>query len=147
MEWQHKMHILKPKIKDELGNLHLYQETIDLMSEALIEMHSSSARAYEESHLSAAMAVHRAVGYIKMAEELEPYNPSVLHQKAWMCDLSLKSSEYMIDVYADTVVKMKTCGDHGYKVKEHLISHLENAMRFELESLVDGNTYYGDRKP
>lgn len=132
----------KPMNVDEYGACHKFQETIDLIDESKFELWSVSMREIEEGHIEATMAFYRAVGYALMAEELEPYNPWVLNAKAWAMSMSGKSAEFMVNVYSDCIAKIKMCNEYGYpKITKYPLTHLEHAIKYEMENLVNGRIY------
>ena len=133
-------------IKDEYGDLHRFQETIDLIESATIEAHSTSRREYEESHLDATMAMHRAVGFIKMAEELEPYNPQVLWKKAFITEMSGKSTMYMVELSEDAIAKCELCEDYGYKKPNQNLKIMKFATKEYKRDVEKGIVYQGNVK-
>lgn len=122
-----------------------YTETAELMECANIEAYSVSRREYEESHVDATMANHRAVGYTMMAEELEPYNPYVLWERCFTSELSGKSNLYMEKLTADCLNKINECDIHGYERREISYNILKFALKDYRKNLKSGEMYQGTK--
>jgi len=58
--------------------------------------------------------MQRSVGYIKMAAELEPYNPDIIWLEAFYIETSNKSSEYMMILMKNLLSRMKQSVENGY---------------------------------
>jgi hypothetical protein len=58
--------------------------------------------------------MQRSVGYIKMAAELEPYNPDIIWLEAFYIEASDKSSEYMMILMKNLLSRMKQSVENGY---------------------------------
>jgi len=137
------MQTTKATIKDSGGGTYKLQKTADLTRSAKIEAYSTSRREYEESHLDATMAMHRAVGFILMAEELEPYNPEVLWEKAFITEMSGKSTHYMRELTVNAIVKYIVCKEHGYDPRETPLDIMKYAAEDYLRDIEKGITYQG----
>lgn len=122
-----------------------HTETAELMKRASIESYSVSRREYEESHLDATMANHRAVGYTIMAEELEPYNPYILWERCFTSELSGKSNMYMEKLVASSLKKIKDCEKHGYERIDTSFKTLTFALKDYRKNLKYSKMYQGDK--
>ena len=120
-------------------------ETAELIERAKIESYSVSRREYEESHVDATMANHRAVGYTMMAEELEPYNPNVLWERCFIAELSGKSVVYMLNLTLITIAKITECDLHGYgkpdNWRNHTLRVLKQALIYYNQDFRKGKIY------
>ncbi len=96
---------------DELGRAYKYKKTADLVREA---ENLSREISYEPTRIDAEMAMHRAVGCVLMAEELEPYNPNVLESVGFIIDLSKKSTDYMLALTDRVIYRISTDESREY---------------------------------
>jgi hypothetical protein len=118
------------------GIKYKYVETAELIERAQIESYSVSRREYEESHVDATMANHRAVGYTMMAEELEPYNSYVLWQRCFIAELSGKSVKYMLNITINTIAKMQLCDIEGYGKPDNWRKQTIRTLKYALKDYV-----------
>jgi hypothetical protein len=127
------------------GIKYKYAETAELIHRANIESYSVSRREYEESHVDATMANHRAVGYTMMAEDLEPYNPYVLWERGFIAELSGKSNLYMENVTANNIKKIDECNKYGYTRRDHTYKIMKFALKDYRKMIKKGKLYQGTK--
>jgi len=120
-------------------------ETAELMECANVEAYSVSRREYDESHIDATMANHRAVGYTMMAGELEPYNPYVLWEQCFISEMSGKSNVYMENLTAINLKKIGDCEKHGYKRRKVTYDIMSFALKDYRKHIKNGEMYQGTK--
>jgi len=96
------------------GNEFKTQEAADYVYQAGLWMYTSGrADLYDWNKRYCFM--QRSVGYIKMASELEPYNPRIIWLDALYSEASEKSSGYMLNLMGDLLSRQKLSAENGYK--------------------------------
>jgi len=84
--------------------------------------------------------MQRSIGYIKMASELEPYNPHIIWLDGLYSEASDKSSGYMLNLMKDLISRQKLSTENGYT--KRIDSDLKYGLKVYTRMVASGTNWW-----